>query len=84
MKSIMENPLVKNIFSVIKKDEDETERFKCMICDKWSGAKSVKNLGILLVEGSSYSVYSLGIKKSMSREFSNFKNLLERHKQPNS
>ena len=80
MKTIMDNILVKNILSVYTNEEDETEYLKCNICEKWeSNPNSYKNLGIMLVEGSDYSIYHLGLKKVMSRAFSNFKTTLARH-----
>ena len=79
MKAITDNSLVKNTFSVFQNEEDETEYMKCNICAKWDNPNSAKNLGIALIEGSNYSIYQSGIKKPMSRAFSNFKKTLVVH-----
>ena len=81
MKEITENKLIKNIFSIYKREEDDTEMMKCEICDKWSNSNSEKNLGIHLVEGSNYSVfdYEQGVKNAMSKSFSRFKYILIKH-----
>ena len=81
MKSIKENKLIKNIFSIYKREDDDTEMMKCELCDKWSNSNSEQKLGIQLLEGSNYSVfdYEQGVKKAMSKSFSNFKITLIKH-----
>ena len=67
MKSIKENKLIRNIFSIYKREDDDTEMMKCEVCDKWSNPNSEQKLGIQLVEGSDYSVfdYEQGVKKNV-------------------
>ena len=81
MKSIKENKLIKNIFSIYKREDDDTEIMKCELCDKWSNSNSEQKLGIQLLEGSNYSVfdYEQGVKKAISKSFSNFKIILIKH-----
>ena len=80
MKTILDNILVKNIMSVFTNEEEETEYLKCNFCEKWeSNPQSHKDLGIMLLKGSKYSIYHQGVKKAMSRAFSNFKGALLKH-----
>ena len=79
MKSIMENELINGIFSVYTNTEDETEYIKCTFCEKWDNPISVKKLGIMLIEDSNYSTYESGVKKAMSKAFSNLKGALIKH-----
>ena len=67
VKSIKENKLIRNIFSIYKREDDDTEMMKCEVCDKWSNPNSEQKLGIQLDEGSDYSVfdYEQGIKKNV-------------------
>ena len=79
MASIKANKLVSNKFSIKLEEEDETEYMRCDICSKWANPISSQKLRQELVEGSEYSVNQSGVKKPMSKAFSNFKLGLVKH-----
>ena len=67
VKTLLDNPLVKNIFT-IENCDDGTEILACGPCSKSEacGAPSGNRFGMKLLDGSGYSLWEAGLKMPMT------------------
>lgn len=81
VEQILRNPLIKDIWKIESRteNENEVEKLVCQVCKKWFKYGNKINLGITLVDGATYSIYYSGVKKPMQSWFRNAKFTLAQH-----
>ena len=82
VKMLLANPLVKDVFLFyLDNNDDGLEVLICGPCSKWGvgESSSTSKSGIKLLDGSEYSVWETGLKRPMTRTFSNLKITVAKH-----
>ena len=77
MKQILKNKLVEGIFEI--EESENCDSLICVVCKNRAKGTSSAKLGFSLVDGTEYSVWESGIKRPMSKSFSNLKQKIATH-----